>query len=198
MPLSHSQARPRQLGVQGLASPSCQILGLLVSSQAVNRAHSLWAGVGWPQDVTVPMSPSPEAVPPGLCPAHGFRTPARKERSKMMGKRVLFHQTALALLLRSPEQAPSQPALLKSPLGPRSAPGPCPQPPALSSRRRRALPSYCGWSRVPGGAGMAAGGPAVPGCSPGCLDALPASLSRWGKAAAVPGHPAPSPCLGAN
>lgn len=47
VPLSHSQGRPHH---------PARGLGLMVSSQAVNAALSLWAEVGWPQDVTVPMS----------------------------------------------------------------------------------------------------------------------------------------------
>lgn len=164
VPLSHSQDGPHH---------PARGLGLMVSSQAVNEALSLRAEVGWPQDVTVPMSQ------PWYCPTWALSSSclqnSQRKRSKMMGKRALFHHTALALLFPSPEQAPSQAALLKCPLGGRSAYGPCPQPPALSSRaagpcRRTADGAASRGERD--GSASAWMLSRVPGCSPGISPSL--------------------------
>ena len=135
VPLTHSQDRPCQLEVQGPASPSCRALGLLVSSQALNRAPSLRAGthrhpVGWPRDAAVPVSQ------PRGCPAWALRGSSgvrelqpegKEENRENEQKKCYFTKLLLRFYFPARKQTPSQLTLLKSPHGRCSAPWPCPQ-----------------------------------------------------------------------
>lgn len=173
MPLSHSQARPCQLGVQGLASPSCQILGLLVSSQAVNRAHSLWAGVGWPQDVTVPMS-QPWGCPTWALSSSRVQNSSPKGKKQNDGEKSVIPPNCFGPFTSQPRTSPFPAGSAEippwAPLSPRAmpaAPGaeqPPPQGPAVVLRME---PRPGGSGDGSGGAGSAWMFSRVPGCSPG-------------------------------
>lgn len=209
VPLTHSQDRPHQLGVQGPASLSCWAMGLLVSSQALHRAPSLQAGtpqhlVGWPQDTTIPMS-QPRGCPAwtlkGSSGVRELQPKGKEEKEENEQKKWYFTKLLLPFYFPAQKQTSSRLTLLKSPprapLGSPAVPaaprargcagGSCPSLlPAAAAGPCRAVMRMKpfsrwerGWQRGAGGAWM---------------------LSRHlplqqRKAAAVPGHPPRSPPL---
>lgn len=137
MPLTHSQHRLRQLGVQGPASPSCWALQLLVSSQTLNRAPSLWPGipqslVGWPWHAAVPVS-QPRGCPAwalkGNSGVREFQPKGKEENKENEQNKRYFTKLLLPFYFPAQKQPPPQLTLLKSPHGCRWAPQPCPQHP---------------------------------------------------------------------
>lgn len=167
MPLAHSLQSPCQLGVQSPASPSCQGLGLLVSSQAVNGAHSLWAGVGWPRDVTVPMSQ------PCALFSSWVQNSNPKEKKQNDGGNSVISPNCFSPFISQPRTSPFPAGSAGIPLWAPLGPGPCPQPRALSSRAAGPCRRTADGAASRGKRGRQQGGRQ-------CLDALPGAwmLSR--------------------